>query len=546
MKNVFFFLTIFLTMLFASSAVYADYSPYILTDTAVRDENNADLSDFSSCQSARFVATVKKNSVTFKQNAQIICALYRGDTLLDSKLYSAETFTVHTIVLPSDRAGLSFKAFVWPLDANGLQPLCPPYEFPTRTPPVLEVGSLVATDLASLKSAIATLEAQNGGTVYIKASRLDCDQQIWLSKKPTNPVKICAYPGYTPVLDFSTLKATQDAGVGVRITGRNYQVQGLIIQKAPYNGLLIRGVGAGGSVVSDCIFRYNYFSGLQITTSADHNIIKNCYAYRNFDLANTKAGMGGAADGFALKQSANVEVPTDPKNVGFGNQLINCFAWENSDDGYDSFDLHEDVYYENCMTWHNGDPNVFTGQYDFARGKKIDQNLDLFTLFMTDPTFVQNLNNNKFQIPMDIVVPQRNETYAVALAGWHGNQNGFKIGSASVTNISARTMKNCIAFDHQNKGFDQNGGSADLKINNALSFNNTMNYSLDKVKITSFSKVYSFNGTNMTPSNYKPTAVPTASQKAYTDEVNSIVAYIENCVASDRIPHGIWFSFWDL
>lgn len=49
--------------------------------------------------------------------------------------------------------------------------------------------------------------------------------------------------------------------------------------------------------------------------------------------------------------------------AGKGNVFYGCYSWENSDDGWDSYDKDSLTYnltYTNCACWNNGDPTIFT------------------------------------------------------------------------------------------------------------------------------------------------------------------------------------------
>jgi len=137
-------------------------------------------------------------------------------------------------------------------------------------------------------------------------------------------------------------------------------------------------------------------------------MVINCDAYRNFDGAYKKGGM---ADGFASKQTQ-----------GAGNRFVWCRAWENSDDGYDTYDSPEAVILEDCWAFRNG-VNVWN-----------------FT-------------------------------------GFAGNGNGFKIGGND--KLQNNKVTRCIVFGQPQKGFDQNNNTGGLTIYNSLSYANGTNFALN-------------------------------------------------------------------
>ena len=239
-----------------------------------------------------------------------------------------------------------------------------------------------------LRSAISKVEKAGGGKVYVKGNKIACDWQIALSKANANVqiIGVQNADGSYPELDFSNFmakyigKASSDAAAGVRISGSNYTLQNLIIEHAPDNGIQIKGKSAGNNKVSNCIVRYNNDAGLQVTAGAYRNTIEAVYSYRNCDVYTR----GGNADILASKLGA-----------GSGNTFTYCYAWDNSDDGWDSFDkagdVTPDITYTNCAVWNNGNSDVFTGKYDFDHKKALDENLHLVQLIKAkDGSFASN------------------------------------------------------------------------------------------------------------------------------------------------------------
>ena len=239
-----------------------------------------------------------------------------------------------------------------------------------------------------LRSAISKVEKAGGGKVYVKGNKIACDWQIALSKANANVqiIGVQNADGSYPELNLSDFmakyigKASSDAAAGVRISGSNYTLQNLIIEHAPDNGIQIKGKSAGNNKVSNCIVRYNNDAGLQVTAGAYRNTIEAVYSYRNCDVYTR----GGNADGFAPKLGA-----------GSGNTFTYCYAWDNSDDGWDPFDkagdVTPDITYTNCAVWNNGNSDVFTGKYDFDHKKALDENLHLVQLIKAkDGSFASN------------------------------------------------------------------------------------------------------------------------------------------------------------
>lgn len=342
--------------------------------------------------------------------------------------------------------------------------------------------------------------------------------------------------GSYPVLDFSSFrksyigKASNDAAVGIRITGSNYTITNLIIQKAPDNGIQIKGNSAGNNVVKDCIVRYNNDAGVQITDGAYNNAIRFVYSYRNCDVYT----IGGNADGFAPKLRA-----------GSGNTFYGCYAWENSDDGWDSYDkpgqLTPNLSYEECATWNNGDPTIFTGEYDLKKGNPLDKDLFLVELLMAkDSAFASNYARGYYSATSAKFIATESGT--LNLDGWkgsyyQGNPNGFKFGSVNTTSAAVRTVKNCLSFGHAKKGFDNNNSKCTGLFTNCVAFDNGYNYYIQPFTLKTFAniKTFSVKSSDKLPNGFKVTTPNTAEQSSIRKTVNSTVSTITKNCKSNKI-----------
>ena len=134
----------------------------------------------------------------------------------------------------------------------------------------------VVTSFSELTAAVTKAEKAGGGIVYVKGSSISCTAQLALKASNANVsiIGVKNSDGTYPVLDFSAFrsayigKATTDSEVGIRISGSNYTIKNLIIQKAPDNGIQIKGSSAGNNTIENCIVRYNNDAGVQITGGA--------------------------------------------------------------------------------------------------------------------------------------------------------------------------------------------------------------------------------------------------------------------------------------
>ncbi|KXT72590.1 secreted pectate lyase related protein [Streptococcus gallolyticus] len=405
----------------------------------------------------------------------------------------------------------------------------------------------VVTSYSELLSAISQAENAGGGKIYVSGTSIACSGQIALSKANSNVqiIGVQNADGTYPELDFSSFmssyigKASSDSAVGIRITGSNYTLQNLIVEHAPDNGIQIKGTSAGNNKVSNCITRYNNDAGLQVTAGAYQNTIEYVCSYRNCDVYTR----GGNADGFAPKLGA-----------GSGNTFSYCYAWDNSDDGWDSYDksgdVTPDISYTYCAVWNNGNPDVFTGKYDFDNGNSLDENLLLVQLIEAqDSSFATNYANGQFSLPTSSFI--QTDAGIVSPSTWtgssyDGNPNGFKLGSAYSTSSATRTLSYCLAFDESKKGFDNNNSSVTGNFNHCIAFDNGYNYYIQPLTITGWSAVYGFSGTSSDklPSGYSVSTPSTSTQSSIRSTVESTKnAIIASCQAN-KIPGKVTFNIF--
>ena len=331
-----------------------------------------------------------------------------------------------------------------------------------------EIATITKDDESALREAVNKLN-KNGGTIYINTPFINIKTKDKIQLTGSNPgwlVGIKQSNGEYPRIDF---KQSRDAGATVRaiqITGSNQYVKNLILENSGGNAIYIKG---SKNTIDHIIARYNANSGIQLSDGADSNTINYCYSYRNCDVKT----YGANADGFAPK-------------LGATNTVFNyCFAWDNSDDGWDSFDKEGDnsavVTYLHSACWNNGNPDVFTGKYDYDNGKSLDKNMwTVQQLMSSDSNFESNYNNKKFSIDNGkINGVSANEWISKAIGEMNGN--GFKFGSSITAKDPSvkRKAEWSVAFDHKSKGFDNNNSQKCTGyFTNCVSFNNKINYQL--------------------------------------------------------------------
>jgi len=331
-----------------------------------------------------------------------------------------------------------------------------------------EITTITKDDESALREALNTLN-NKGGTIYIDTPVINIKKKEKLQLTGSNPggiVGIKQSNGEYPRIDF---KESRDAGAALRavqITGSNQFVKYLILENSGGNAIYIKG---SKNTIDHVIARYNANSGIQLSDGADSNTISYCYSYRNCDVKT----YGANADGFAPK-------------LGATNTVFNyCFAWENSDDGWDSFDKEGDnsavVTYLHSACWNNGNPDIFTGKYDYDNGKALDKNMwTVQQLMSSDSNFESNYKNKKFSIDNGKINGVSANNW-VAQANGAMNGNGFKFGSKITAQDPSviRTAEWSVAFDHKSKGFDNNNSQKCTGyFSNCVSFNNNINYQL--------------------------------------------------------------------
>jgi hypothetical protein len=202
--------------------------------------------------------------------------------------------------------------------------------------------------------------ANPGNLIYMRGGTYTTNAVLTINRNGTaaNPIRLRAYPGERPILDFSP-QTFSSSNRGIQLQASWWRIYGLEIAGAGDNGMNITGKS---NIVELCVFHDNRDSGLQISSPSASNLVINCDAYHNND------DISENADGFA------------PKLAGLGkdNAFRGCRAWENADDGWDMYAAPNPVLIENCWAFRNGfygpngDRNGFKlGGVDNATGTNI-------------------------------------------------------------------------------------------------------------------------------------------------------------------------------
>ncbi len=415
------------------------------------------------------------------------------------------------------------------------------FEVPSE---ITTTGSKVEVrDFSQLKSAVSGKSKD----IYIM-NDIDCSEALKLTEKNANVnvIGVVQPDGTIPSLDFTTLRnKVTSTTTGITISGTGYSFENIIVEKAPDCGIRVKNKAsdpAGNCFFKNCIFRYNNNSGISMTDRTHDVTFIAVDSYRNGDIVQK---CGDDADGFSPKLGCG-------ENIYF----YNCRAWENSDDGWDSYEDSSKggyvgkIYYIECLAWNNGNPNVFTGEYDYLNGFPLDKDL-LYVeqILKEDPDFETKYNNKQASPWPRVTITlfgNKTRTYEQLLSNlWGGNPNGFKFGSAKTPESSYRYIENCIAFDHANnahqtpgKGYDQNGGAARFDIVNGLSFDNAQNYWMDSMTaLSQKGTALSFGGGQADAKKNLGITTPSESeQQTLRNAVHKYRDEIYDCVYNDKTP----------
>lgn len=305
-------------------------------------------------------------------------------------------------------------------------------------------GSL-GSPFATFTKAIAAAAA--GDTIYARGGtyNLSTTVSIGSSKSGTavNPIKLFAYPGESPVLDFRNqpYSANNSGLKGISLNGSYWHIKGLTVQYAADNGIAI---GGSNNVVEQVVARQNQDSGIQISgsNSPANNLILNCDSYANFDY-----GLGGEnADGFAVKF----------RDLGPGNILSGVRSWENADDGFDFWQAEYGVTVINSWSFHNGIAAVFNnpaGYVGDSNGIKLGKDsgthvLNNMLVWGNDGNGV-DINGNateKGSTVTPAVIPHGVTAYNITSA-FNGNRNyRYDEDPTTTTPPSAHLLRNNVSF----------------------------------------------------------------------------------------------------
>ncbi|WP_326549725.1 family 16 glycoside hydrolase [Micromonospora sp. NBC_01813] len=201
----------------------------------------------------------------------------------------------------------------------------------------------------TLTSAITRIAA--GGTIYLRGGTYRYSQTITIGQGNNGTSnarkKLYAYPGETPVLNFSA-QSEDPANRGIEVGGSYWHIHGIVVERAGDNGILLAG---NNNIIERTVTRHNRDSGLQLSRLVagaprdqwpSNNLVLSAVSHDNVDSD------GEDADGFAPKLT-----------VGPGNIFRYTVAHNNIDDGYDLYTKSDTgaigaVTIENSLAYDNG------------------------------------------------------------------------------------------------------------------------------------------------------------------------------------------------
>ena len=213
--------------------------------------------------------------------------------------------------------------------------------------------------------------ANAGDTVYIRGGLYNMRmnqiaeyKDIWayvtvLDKSGTegNMIKYWAYPGETPVFDYSAIKPADKRIFAFYLTGsfihvKGIEVVGVQVTIKTHTQSECFEIKGSNNILEQISMHDGMAIGVYILRGSN-NLILNCDAYNNYDSV-SENGSGGNTDGFGC------HAPKGHKN----NVFRGCRAWFNSDDGYDCISSDEPVLFDSCWAFYNGYSPGFVSRGD--------------------------------------------------------------------------------------------------------------------------------------------------------------------------------------
>lgn len=213
-----------------------------------------------------------------------------------------------------------------------VEPLAPAYRptiFVSTTGSDSNSGRSESQPLRTLAAAASIVNP--GDVVWVRGGTYSSDVSFYRSGTASAPIVIESYPGECAILDGSGLV---DRFRKVRLEGvSHYVFRNFVVRNSPENGVTL--FESNHNVVSNIESYGNYSVGVAVQRSS-YNLVSHVIAHDNFDYNNG----GGDADGIGI-------------SAGDGNRIQYCIAYNNSDDGVDSW-VSTNTTIDRCISFNNG------------------------------------------------------------------------------------------------------------------------------------------------------------------------------------------------
>ncbi|HZY26210.1 MAG TPA: SwmB domain-containing protein, partial [Bacteroidales bacterium] len=195
-----------------------------------------------------------------------------------------------------------------------------------------------------------------GNTIYMRGGTYHYSTIMSVlsdkSGTPSNTIKIWAYPGEYPVIDYAGVSLTGQK-IGLRLHNINYvHIKGLricnMVQENISNAWTHYGIILYDDV-SNCIFEQLEVdhiggAGFTIADRCNNNLFLNCDSHHHQDPHTSRPY--GASDGF--------ESGSHGSNTSTNNTFKNCRAWSNSSNGWNLRQADGVYVIDNCWSFWNG------------------------------------------------------------------------------------------------------------------------------------------------------------------------------------------------
>ncbi|MFF1925822.1 right-handed parallel beta-helix repeat-containing protein [Streptomyces sp. NPDC058221] len=288
-------------------------------------------------------------------------------------------------------------------------------------------GAGTQSDPTTLPSAISRVTP--GGTIYLRGGSYQLSETVTIPQgndgTSSARTQLQAYPGETPVLDFSAM-SEDPANRGLAVNGSFWHINGIVVEHAGDNGI---SVGGSDNIIERTVTRFNRDTGLQLSrilssTPRDawpsNNLVLSAETHDNSDSD------GEDADGFAAKLT-----------VGPGNVFRYAVSHNNIDDGWDLYTKTDTgaigpVTVEDSLSYENGT--------------------------LSDGSQNSSGDRNGYKLGGEDIAVDHIIRRSIA---YHNGKHGFTYNS----NPGSMTVSGNIAIDNEERNFSFDGGTSAFQDN---------------------------------------------------------------------------------